>query len=295
MGSVRMFRDRVVSMEQTQEIGEKHIDLLSALVVEALPGFAVAAHGLEHERDHYWLSLSNAENGATCRVVFTRMFLSDASRLPAVVTDAKAGVRQQIVACIRDQAGRAEILVTVARLLTEEEHAEREEIESEWRKKHEAALAAKRAEDERRARDRQRQKQQEEVRRQTQREREKRERAAAGNAPGQPPQGEGARVGRRRRRGRGGAAGRAASQPGGNAGGGRTQPPQAARAAGSQAGPLPENPPDPAQPADGPTPEGARAEGGGGRRRRRRGRGGQGGPRPGGTVPSAPSGGSSQV
>lgn len=303
MGSVRMFRDRVVSMEQTQEIGEKHIDLLSALAAEALPGFAVAAHGLEHERDHYWLSLSNAETGATCRVVFTRMFLSDATRLPAVVADAKAGVREQIVACIRDQAGRAEILVTVARLLTEEERVEREEIESEWRKKHEAALAAKRAEDERRAHDRQRQKQQEVVRRQAQRERERRERAAAGNAPGQPPQGEGARAGRRRRRGRGGASGHAASQPGGNAGAGRTQQPQAASAARPAAGPRPQNPPRPAPPAGGPPPEGARAEGGSGRRRRRRGRGrggsggpgGPGGPKPGGTAPSAPSGGSSQT
>jgi hypothetical protein len=291
MGSVRMFRDRVVSMEQTQEIGEKYIDLLSALVAEALPGFAVASHGLEHERDHYWLSLSNAETGATCRVVFTRMFLSDAGRLPAVVADARAGVREHIVACIRDQAGRAEILVTVARLLTDDERAEREEIESEWRKKHEAALAAKRAEDERRARERQRQKQQEEARRQTQRDRGKRERAAAGLAQGQPPQGEGAPAGRRRRRGRGGASGRPASQPGDDVGGGRTQQPQAASAVVSQAGPRPENPPRPAQPAAGPPPSGARAEGGGGRRRRRRGRGrggsgGPGGPGPGGTAPS---------
>jgi hypothetical protein len=289
MGSVRMFRDRVVSMEQTQEIGEKHIDLLSALAAEALPGFAVAAHGLEHERDHYWLSLSNAETGAACRVVFTRMFLSDATRLPAVVADAKAGVREQIVACIRGQAGRAEILVTVARLLTEEERAEREEIESEWRKKHEAALAAKRAEDERRAHDRQRQKQQEVARRQAQRERERRERAAAGNAPGQPPQGEGARAGRRRRRGRGGASGHAASQPGGNAGAGRTQQNQPTSSAAA---------PRPPQPANAPSPEASRAEVGGGRRRRRRGRGrGQGGPKPGsgGGQPSPPSGGSSQA
>ena len=296
MGSVRMFRDRVVSMEQTQEIGEKHVDLLTALAAEALPGFAVVAHGLEHERDTYWLSLSNGETGATCRVAFTRMFLSDAGRLPAVVADAKAGVREQIVACIRDQAGRAEILVTVARLLTEEERAEREEIDSEWRKKNESALAAKRAEDERRVRDRQRQKQQEEARRQTQRGREKRERVAAGNEPGQPPQGEGARAGRRRRRGRGGAGGNAASQPGGNAGAGRVQQPPAARAAGSEAGPRPQNPPRPVQPAGGPPSEGARAEGGRRRRRRGRGRGGSGGPggpRPGGMGPSAPSGGSS--
>ena len=299
MGSVRMFRDRVVSMEQTQEIGEKHIDLLGAFVTEALPGFAVASHGLEHERDHYWLSLSNAETGATCRVAFTRMFLSDATRLPAVVADGKAGVREQIVACIRDQAGRAEILVTVARLLTEEERAESEEIESEWRKKHEAALASKRAEDERRARERQRQKQQEEARRQAQRERERRERTAAGNAPGQPSQGEAGRVGRRRRRGRGGAAGHAPGEAGGNAGGGRARQPQAPRVAGAAAGPRPQNPPRPAPPADGPAPEGARAEGAGGRRRRRRGRGrsgsGPSGPRSGGTAPSAPSGGSSQA
>jgi len=291
MGSVRMFRDRVVSMEQTQEIGEKHIDLLSALAAEALPGFAVSAHGLEHERDHYWLSLSNAETGATCRVAFTRMFLSDANRLPAVVADAKAGVREQIVACIHDQAGRAEILVTVAHLLTEEERAEREEIDSEWRIKNEAALAAKRAEDERRARDRQRQKQQEEARRHAQREREKRERSAGGNAAGQPPPGEGARVGRRRRRGRGGA-GNAASQPGGGAGGGRAQQPQqpqASREAGPAAVPRPQNLPRPQQPAGGPSPEGARAEGGGGRRRRRRGRG-RGGARPAGTAPSGGSG-----
>ncbi len=296
MGSVRMFRDRVVSMEQTQEIGEKHIGLLSALAADALPGFAVVAHGLEHERDHYWLSLSNERTGAACRVVFTRMFLSDASRLPAVVADANAGVREQIVSCIRDQAGRAEILVTVARLLTEEERAERDEIESEWRKKHEAVLAAKRAEDERRARERQRQKQQEEARRHAQRERERRERAAAGNAPGQPGQGESARGGRRRRRGRGGASGSAAGQPGGSAAPGRTRQSQAVSAAGPQAGPRPENPQRPAQPAGGQASEGPRAEGGGGRRRRRRGRGrgGSGGPgeaggaKPGGSAPPTP-------
>lgn len=290
MGSVRMFRDRVVSMEQTQEIGEKHIDLLSALAAEALPGFELASHGLEHERDHYWLSLSNSGTGGTCRVVFTRMFLSDANRLPAVVADPKAGVREQIVSCIRDQAGRAEILVTVAGLLTEEERAEREEIESEWRKKHEAALAAKRVEDERRARERQRQKQQEDARRQAQRERERRERGAAGNAAGQPAPGEGARAGRRRRRGRGGASGIAGQAPG-SSGVDRMQQPQAARGAASPATNRPRNAPRPVQHSSGPQQEGARAEGTGGRRRRRRGRGrGPGGSGPGGTAPAGPGG-----
>jgi hypothetical protein len=263
MGSVRMFRDRVVSMEQTQEIGERHVGLLSALAVEALPGYALSAHGLDHERDHYWLTLANDATGQTRRLVFTRMFLSDASRLPAVVADANAPVRAQILACIREQAAQGEILVTVGGLLTEEERLERDEIEAEWQKKHEAELAARRAEEERRARERQRQKQQEEARRHAQRERERRERAAAGQK--QPQAGEGGGR-RRRRRGRGGA--------GGNASGGRPQqgPPAVSAPA-----------PRPPQPANASPPEASRAEAGGGRRRRRRGRGrGQGGSKPGG-------------
>jgi hypothetical protein len=274
-----MFRDRVVSMEQTQEIGEKYVDLLAALAIEAMPGFALAAHGLEYERDHFWLSLSNEETGRTCRVVFTRMFLSDANRLPAVVADPNAPVRAQIVGCIRDQSGRGEILVKVAGLLTGEERDELEQIETGWRKEHEAALAAKRAEEERRAQERQRQKQQEEGRRQAQRERERRDRAAAGSAPGQQPQGgAGGRSGRRRRRGRGGAGAPAAS--------GRPPQPHAASPSG----------PRPPQPVNAPSAEAARAESGGGRRRRRRGRGrgSSGGAKPGGEggAPPSPSGGS---
>ncbi len=263
-----MFRDRVVSMEQTQEIGEKYIGLLSALAVEALPGYALSAHGLDHERDHYWLTLANDATGQTRRLVFTRMFLSDANRLPAVVVDANAPVKAQIVACIREQAARAEILVTVAGLLTEEERLERDEIEAEWRKKHEAELAAKRAEEERRARERQRLKQLEDARRHAQRERERRERAAAGQKQQQPGEGGGRR---RRRRGRGGA--------GGNAGGGRPQQGQPVVAAAA---------PRPPQPVNAPPPEASRVERGGGRRRRRRGRGRS----PGGPKTSPPSGGS---
>ncbi len=270
MGSVRMFRDRVVSMEQTQEIGEKHVDLLSALAVEALPGYALVAHGLDHERDHYWLSLTNDATGHSCRIVFTRMFLSDASRLPAVVADANAPVRAQIVACIRGKAGCEEILVTVGGLLSEEERLERDEIEAEWRKKHEVAQAARRAEEERRARERQRQKQQEEARRQAQRERERRERATAGQKQQQPGEGGGRR---RRRRGRGGG--------GGNGGGGRPQQNQPVSPGAALR---------PPQPSNAPSPEGVRAETGGGRRRKRRGRGrGQVGPKPGGGGQPSPS------
>jgi len=266
-----MFRDRVVSMEQTQEIGERHIGLLSALAIEALPGYALAAHGLDHERDHYWLSLTNDATGQARRLVFTRMFLSDENRLPAVVADANAPVKAQIVACICEQAARPEILVTVAELLTEEERLERDEIEAEWRKKHEAAEAARRAEEERHARERQRQKQQEDARRQAQRERERRERAAAGQKQQQPGESGGRR---RRRRGRGGA--------GGNEGGSRPQQAQPASAAAV---------PRPPQAANAPSREASRAEVEGGRRRRRRGRSrGQGGPKPGsgGGQPSSP-------
>src|SRR5512140_1970404 len=105
MGQVRMFRDRVVSMEQTQEIGEKHIDLLTALATEALPGYTLSEHGLEHEQDLYVLSLANAETGEARRVAFTRMVLSDADRVPAIVADATAPVRARIVDLIRGQAG----------------------------------------------------------------------------------------------------------------------------------------------------------------------------------------------
>jgi hypothetical protein len=267
-----MFRDRVVSMEQTQEIGEKNIDLLAALATEALPGFTLSEHGLEHEQDLYVLTLTNPESNETRRVSFTRMVLSDANRLPAIVADAAAPVRGQIVDVIRGQAARPEILVSIRQLLTEEERTEAEEIDAEWRRKHEAALAARRAEDERRARERQKQKQAEDARRQAQRDRERRQKAAQGGGSGQPQQ-PGAQQGegggrRRRRRGRGG-------QRGGGPGGapGPSGQPQAAQVQG-QPRPPQARPQQPQQPRPaGVEPGAPRPEGGGGRRRRRRGRG----------------------
>jgi hypothetical protein len=258
MGQVRMFRDRVVSMEQTQEIGEKHIGLLTALATEALPGFGLVEHGLEHERDLYVLSLAHPVTGEARQVAFTRMVLSDANRLPAIVADAAAPIRGRIVDLIRSQAVRPRILVSLRELLSDDERAEADGIEAEWRLKHEAALAAKRAEEERRQRERQRVRQQEEARRQAQREREKRQRAApaGGQAPAAQPGEGGGR--RRRRRGRGGPN----------------------RAEGERSGPAPPQQQVPARPdeqarpqtqgAGAPRPQGG---GGGGRRRRRRGRG----------------------
>ncbi|HEY3351468.1 MAG TPA: hypothetical protein VGM13_16950 [Thermoanaerobaculia bacterium] len=296
MGQVRMFRDRVVSMEQTQEIGEKHIDLLTALATEALPGFTLSEHGLEHEQDLYVLTFANADTGEGRRVAFTRMVLSDADRIPAIVADAAAPVRARIVDLIRSQSGSPRILVTIRALLTDDERVEADGIEAEWRKKHEAELAAKKAEDERRQRERQRVKQQEDARRQAQREREKRQRAAQGGgkeapaAAQQPGEGGGKR---RRRRGRGGSARGAA--PGGSgqpAAQGQAPQAQAPREPRPQRPPQQQRPPQggPGGEAGGPRPEG----GGGGRRRRRRGRGRGPGGNPGhaggGSPPSPASG-----
>ncbi len=260
-----MFRDRVVSMEQTQEIGEKNIDLLAALAAEGLPGYTLAEHGLEHEQDLYVLTLANAGTGETRQVAFTRMVLSDAGRLPAIVADAAAPVRTRIVELIRAQAERGRILVSIRELLTEEERIEADEIEAEWRKKNEALLAARKAEEERRQRERQRVRQQEEARRQAQREREKRERAAQGGSSGTR------RATRRGRRAPPPAPRARRPEPGRCRSGAPPRRPRSRSATRNQ----PPRPPQPARPqAPGAEAGGTRPEGGGGgRRRRRRGRG----------------------
>jgi hypothetical protein len=48
MGQTRMFRDRVVSMEQTLEGGEKHLALLKDMCREALPELELREHMLDH-------------------------------------------------------------------------------------------------------------------------------------------------------------------------------------------------------------------------------------------------------
>jgi len=258
-----MFRDRVVSMEQTQEIGEKHIDLLTAIATEALPGFSLSEHGLEHEQDLYVLTVANAATGETRRICFTRMVLSDADRLQAVVKDASVPMRGRMVDLIRAQAARREILVSLRQLLSDEERLEADEIDGECRRKNEAALAARRAEEERRGRERRRQKQAEDARRQAQRERERRPQATQTEGPGpQPGASPGEGGGRRRRRRRGG---RGREQTG------------AAAPLQQQAQAPPQRPE-----AGAPQAPGVPRPPGGGRRRRRRGRRGGGGPQPGG-------------
>lgn len=115
MGQTRMFRDRVVSMEQTLEGGEKHLPLLKALCAEALPDFVFKEHSLDHERDMFLMDF-DAPDGTRQRVSWTRMVLFDAERIPTLTADPAAALRSKIVERIRAQIGRPEILVTFRHL-----------------------------------------------------------------------------------------------------------------------------------------------------------------------------------
>jgi hypothetical protein len=115
MGQTRMFRDRVVSMEQTLEGGEKHLPLLKALCAEALPDLVFREHSLDHERDLFVMDF-DAPDGARQRVSWTRMVLFDAERIPTLTADPAAALRTKIVEHLRAQVGRPEILVTFRHL-----------------------------------------------------------------------------------------------------------------------------------------------------------------------------------
>jgi hypothetical protein len=84
-----MFRDRVVSMEQTLEGGEKYLPLLKELVHEALPELEYREHVLDHERDLFVMEMEG-QGGARKRVCWTRMMLFDAERLPTMAADPAA-------------------------------------------------------------------------------------------------------------------------------------------------------------------------------------------------------------
>src|SRR5712692_3458440 len=113
MPQTRMFRDRVVSMEQTLEGGEKNLEMLKAICREAFPEFQYREHALDHERDLFVLVLE-APDGRRKSVGWTRMVLFDAERLPALAAnpDPGAPLRARLVAFLRSRSGRAEIVVT---------------------------------------------------------------------------------------------------------------------------------------------------------------------------------------
>lgn len=115
MPQTRMFRDRVVSMEQTLEGGEKHLELLKGLCREALPEFEHASHALDHERDTFVMELV-APDGRRRQIAWTRMVLFDAERIPTLTAGAGQELRAKIVQYIRARAHRPEIVVTFRHL-----------------------------------------------------------------------------------------------------------------------------------------------------------------------------------
>jgi len=115
MPQTRMFRDRVVSMEQTLEGGEKNLELLKSVCREGLPEFTFREHTLDHERDLFVMVLE-APGGRTRRVCWTRMMLFDAERIPALTGDPLASLRTRIVEFLRTQAACPEIVVTFRHL-----------------------------------------------------------------------------------------------------------------------------------------------------------------------------------
>jgi len=115
MPQTRMFRDRVVSMEQTFEGGEKHLELLKAMCRDGIPGFEYATHFLDHERDLFVIELA-APDSRRKRVAWTRMVLFDAERIPVLSGDPAGMLRTRIVEYLKSRATRPEIVVTFRHL-----------------------------------------------------------------------------------------------------------------------------------------------------------------------------------
>jgi hypothetical protein len=110
-----MFRDRVVSMEQTFEKGEKHLALLQGLIAEALPGLEFQEYVLDHEHDTF-VMVYRTPAGGEKRVRWTRMVLYDAERIPAIVDDAQAPIRARVIDFLRGRSDRPVIDVTFRHL-----------------------------------------------------------------------------------------------------------------------------------------------------------------------------------
>ncbi len=115
MPQTRMFRDRVVSMEQTLERGEKHLEFLKALCREVFPEFEYREHVLDHERDMFVMRLE-APDGRKKSVGWTRMVLFDTERLPALVQDPSQPLAVRLKDYLRERAARPEVVVTFRHL-----------------------------------------------------------------------------------------------------------------------------------------------------------------------------------
>src|SRR6202162_1034896 len=115
MPQTRMFRDRVVSMEQTLERGEKHLEFLKIICQRAFPGFGYREHFLDHERDLFVMTLA-APDGRRRTVSWTRMVLFDAERLPALIEDPASPLVERMTSFLRERSARPEIIVTFRHL-----------------------------------------------------------------------------------------------------------------------------------------------------------------------------------
>ena len=115
MPQTRMFRDRVVSMEQTLERGEKNLEFLKAICKEVFPDFEYREHSLDHERDLFAMSLESAD-GRKKIVSWTRMVLFDTERLPSLLEDPTSVLGARLRAFLRERASRPEIVVTFRHL-----------------------------------------------------------------------------------------------------------------------------------------------------------------------------------
>jgi hypothetical protein len=115
MPQTKMFRDRVVSMEQTLEGGEKNLELLKSLCREAFPDFQYKEHALDHERDLFVMRFEAAD-GRKKSVGWTRMVLFDPERIPAIIGDPLSPLRAKLVAFLGSRVGRSEVLVTFRHL-----------------------------------------------------------------------------------------------------------------------------------------------------------------------------------
>jgi len=115
MPQTRMFRDRMVSMEQTLERGEKHLEFLKSICQRAFPEFEYREHFLDHERDLFVMVIAAAD-GRRRSIGWTRMVLFDAERLPALIANPDSALVEKMVGFLKERSGRPEIVVTFRHL-----------------------------------------------------------------------------------------------------------------------------------------------------------------------------------
>ncbi len=147
--TTRVFRDRVVSLEQTFEIGEKYLDVLLELLQEAFPGFEYKEHDLEHEQDLFFITLEGP-SGERRRVFFSRMFLADSTCLPAIVQERHASARARVLESLQSQEGQNDVTLRFRSVMNDEDKAIADLHDAEWRKRQEALVAAERAREKKR-------------------------------------------------------------------------------------------------------------------------------------------------